>query len=86
MYKIQPLTKVEKEIEIPPDKSISHRAIILSALTPKNTVISPFILNEDTKATIECVKLCGAKVILNAKNKILTVQGKGLYFSRKKKS
>ena len=84
MYRIKSLSKVKKKIIIPPDKSISHRAIMLSAIAKGKTSIKPFILSEDTKATLDCIKKLGIKTKLK-KNKVLTIEGKGLYFPRKEK-
>jgi 3-phosphoshikimate 1-carboxyvinyltransferase len=84
MYLIKPLENIKTQIEIPPDKSISHRAVIISSIAKGKTVIKPFLLSDDTIATLECVKKCGVKTNLGA-NK-LVVEGKGLYFPVRKKT
>jgi len=85
MYKIKPLSKVKKTIIVPPDKSISHRAAIISSLSSGKTVISPFILSEDTSATLDCLKNCGVKAKLNQKTQALLIEGCGLRLPVKQK-
>jgi len=81
MYKIKPLSSIKKEITVPPDKSISHRAIILSSLCKGKTCISPFVKSEDALATLNCMKKLGVRVEL--RKKTLTINGQGMYFKPK---
>ena len=41
------------EIEVPGDKSISHRAVILSMLSEGQTVIENYLSSEDIFRTVE---------------------------------
>lgn len=50
------------EIQIPSDKSISHRSLIIGALTFSRLKISNFSLGDDCRATLEIIKQLGAKV------------------------
>jgi len=84
MYKIKPLEKIKKEIEIPPDKSISHRAAIISSLAKGKTKIYPFLSSSDTLTTLNCLKKMGVDVKLQ-KDKTLIVEGCGFYFPKKEK-
>ena len=84
MYKIKQLKTIKRQISIPADKSISHRAIILSSLAKGPTHIFPLLLCEDTKATLECVKKCGVRFVLQ-KGKRIFVMGDGLYYPQNKK-
>ncbi|MCM8820301.1 MAG: 3-phosphoshikimate 1-carboxyvinyltransferase, partial [Candidatus Omnitrophica bacterium] len=72
---------IKKEIFIPPDKSISHRAAIISSIASNTTKIFPFILSKDTEATLNCLK--NLKVEFQYKKDLLEIKGKGLYFDRK---
>lgn len=49
-------------IRVPGDKSISHRALILAALTVGETVISGLLEGEDVLHTAEAMRALGAKV------------------------
>lgn len=64
-------------IEIPGDKSISHRALMLGALAAGETVIEGLLLGADPRSTAACFRAMGAKISpLN--NEKVTVQGIGL--------
>ena len=64
------------EIEIPGDKSISHRAVILSMLSEGQTVIENYLSSEDIFRTVEISRILGADIYL--KNEIMEVHGIGL--------
>ena len=84
MFTIKPIANIRKKISLPPDKSISHRAIMLSSIASGKTSIKPFVLSEDTRATLQCIKKLRVKAILKNKNN-LTIKGDGIYFSPKKR-
>ena len=78
MKKILPMNHgLRGEIEIPGDKSISHRAIMLSSLGNTPVEVSNFLLGADCLSTIECMKKLGVKIEVSA-DKIL-VTGNGLH-------
>lgn len=64
------------EINVPGDKSISHRAIMIGSIANGKTTITNFLKSEDTLATIDCFKKLGIKII--EENNTITVYGKGL--------
>ena len=64
------------EIEVPGDKSISHRAVILSMLSEGQTVIENYLSSEDIFRTVEISRILGADIYL--KNEIMEVRGIGL--------
>ena len=64
------------EIEVPGDKSISHRAVILSMLSEGQTVIENYLSSEDIYRTVEISRILGADIYL--KNKIMEIHGIGL--------
>lgn len=67
-----------REIKIPGDKSISHRAIMLSSLSEDIVKIENILLSEDVKMTIEAFRSMGVKIDLDNKNNEVTVYGVGL--------
>jgi len=83
MYRIKYLGNLTKEINVPPDKSISHRAAIISSLCKGKTLIKPFLHSEDTLATVDCLEKLGVKT--SEKDDSFTVDGVGMYFSRREK-
>ena len=64
------------EIEVPGDKSISHRAVLLSMLSQGKTVIENYLFSEDINRTIEVSRYLGADIYL--KNEIMEINGIGL--------
>ena len=50
------------EVRIPSSKSLSHRMLIVSALAEGRSVLKNVVRNEDTKATIEALRLLGAEI------------------------
>lgn len=53
------------EIKAPPSKSLSHRALICAALAKGKSVINNIAYSEDILATIEALKMLGAKFEIN---------------------
>lgn len=69
------------EINLPPDKSISHRVAILGSIFDGETVVKNFSTCEDCLSTLSCLEKLGVKFTLE-KN-LLKIQGKGLYGLKK---
>ncbi len=53
---------LEGTIKVPGDKSISHRALMLGAITVGETIISGLLEGEDVLATAEAMRSLGAEV------------------------
>ena len=70
------VNSVNGETEVPGDKSISHRAILLSMLSEGKTVIENYLPSEDITRTIEVSRYLGADIYL--KNEIMEINGIGL--------
>ncbi|HMK61875.1 MAG TPA: 3-phosphoshikimate 1-carboxyvinyltransferase [Dissulfurispiraceae bacterium] len=66
------------EIVPPPDKSISHRAIMFSSLAEGQSVIRNFLRAEDPLSTIKAFRMLGVKIAEGTSGEIV-VNGKGLY-------
>jgi len=70
-------TALHGRIQIPGDKSISHRALMLGALAEGQTTIRGLLLGDDPRSTARCFQALGAQVSdLNTQE--VTVQGIGL--------
>lgn len=65
------------EVDIPGDKSISHRSVMFGALAKGTTEITHFLQGADCLSTISCFREMGIE-IENTSDKIL-VHGKGLH-------
>ncbi len=64
-------------LQIPGDKSISHRALMLGALAEGETTIQGLLLGEDPRSTAACFTAMGAQ-ISELNTKLVTVTGIGL--------
>lgn len=52
-------SNLKGDITLPPSKSFMHRALICAALSRSKSVISNFVICDDIKATIDCLKTLG---------------------------
>jgi 3-phosphoshikimate 1-carboxyvinyltransferase len=59
---IKPYPRLEGEIILPGDKSISHRAVILNSLAQDKATIGNFAPGGDCLATVRCLKALGVKI------------------------
>jgi 3-phosphoshikimate 1-carboxyvinyltransferase len=60
--RIQPARRIRGELHLPGDKSISHRAAILSALARGAARIQNFSTSEDCAATLDCLRQLGVRI------------------------
>lgn len=51
-----------KEITVPGDKSISHRALMLGSIAEGETIIRGLLLGEDPRSTAQCFSAMGAEI------------------------
>lgn len=61
-------TPLTGSLNIPGDKSISHRSIILGALARGTTKVSNFLLSEDCEHTIDAFKALGVQIKTKGSN------------------
>ena len=59
---IKPCPRLEGEVVLPGDKSISHRAVILNSLAKGKAKIDNFAPGGDCLATVRCLKALGVKI------------------------
>ncbi|AZB43325.1 3-phosphoshikimate 1-carboxyvinyltransferase [Bacillus sp. FJAT-42376] len=64
------------EIQIPGDKSISHRAVMFGSIAEGKTVITNFLNGADCLSTISCFRSMGADIKVDGTN--VEVTGKGI--------
>lgn len=81
---IKPVNCLQGEIEVPGDKSISHRALIIGAMSSGKMNISNLANGEDCLSTINCLKNLGIK-IQKEKDGVM-VCGQGLFGFRQPQS
>ena len=73
---IKPARKLEGSIQMPGDKSISHRYAMLGAIAEGPTEIHVFASSADCQSTLNCMASLGVKI--ERKGNVVTIQGVGL--------
>jgi len=76
-YCISPSGKLSGRIHVPGDKSISHRALMLSAIAEGQSRITGFLDGEDTMATMAVFRAMGVEIQHNSENEVV-VDGVGM--------
>ncbi len=74
---VRPTTQFSGKPLVPGDKSISHRALIIGALSEGRTLIKDLLDSADVQATAECLQRMGLQI--TQKNNITEVIGRGLF-------
>jgi 3-phosphoshikimate 1-carboxyvinyltransferase len=72
--------RIDAEITVPGDKSISHRAVIIAALSNGVCVLRGFLPSEDCMCTVRALRACGIKIeqpepdmlVVHGKKRLLT--------------
>ena len=66
--KIEPARSLRGSVSVPGDKSISHRAIMLGAISEGETRIEGFLRSADCMATIDCMRRLGVRIDVIERN------------------
>ena len=75
---VSPLKKpITGTITVPGDKSISHRALILGAMSKGKMEIHNLATGQDCASTLNCLKNLGIEI--QKEKDVLIVNGKGLF-------
>jgi 3-phosphoshikimate 1-carboxyvinyltransferase len=82
-WKIRRAPTIHSELEVPGDKSISHRAVMLAALSNGTCVIKGFLPSEDCLCTVAAMRALGVE-IENADETTLIIHGKRRIFTAPK--
>lgn len=75
--KLSRIQRLQGEIQVPGDKSISHRAVMFGSLAQGTTEITGFLRGADCLSTISCFRRLGIEI--EEKEKEILVHGKGLH-------
>ena len=78
--RIKRAPRIDAEISVPGDKSISHRALIVSALSNGNCNLRGFLPSDDCMRTVNAMRALGIEVeqpepnelIVHGKKRVLT--------------
>ncbi|MGL6278117.1 MAG: 3-phosphoshikimate 1-carboxyvinyltransferase [Gaiella sp.] len=74
---VEPIRRLVGHLEVPGDKSISHRALLIGAICDGETRVGGFGRSADTEATLDAVRALGAEVYEHGDD-VVRVFGKGL--------
>lgn len=69
--------KLQGRVQVPGDKSISHRAIMFGALARGRTVVRGFLRGEDCLSTVSCFRSLGIEI--RDDGEFLEIIGQGLH-------
>ncbi len=77
VVRVEPVSLLRGTVEVPPDKSLTHRALMLAALSDRPVRIGRPLDSADTAATLAAVEACGIAVTGHLGGEV-TVSGRGL--------
>ncbi|MBQ7794489.1 MAG: 3-phosphoshikimate 1-carboxyvinyltransferase, partial [Clostridia bacterium] len=78
---LKKMNKIRGEVTVPGDKSVSHRGVMLGALSDGITEISGFLTGADCLSTIDCFRTLGINTEVDGTD--VRVYGQGLYGLKK---
>ncbi|MEB3206806.1 MAG: 3-phosphoshikimate 1-carboxyvinyltransferase [Vampirovibrionales bacterium] len=70
-----PSGSLQGRLRVPGDKSISHRVLMLAALSPKVSQITGLLPSADVGATAQCLRQLGATITWQPSQTVATVHG-----------
>jgi 3-phosphoshikimate 1-carboxyvinyltransferase len=76
-FDVQPATHVSGVVAVPGDKSISHRALMLSGIAEGASHVSGFLASEDCLATLAAMRALGVRIDQSGPTEV-TVHGVGM--------
>ena len=82
--KIKPVQNLKGVVRVPGDKSVSHRALMLSAISKGRTVINNFLFSDDCLVTLRALSACGIKISADKRSAKVRVFSSGVLISPKK--
>ncbi len=82
MKKVEKVKRVKGELRVPSDKSITHRAFIFGAIASGETVVKKPLISEDTKATLNILRLLGTEI--EERSEEIIIKGRNYNFSEPK--
>ena len=72
------LRPLKGTVKVPGDKSISHRSVMLGALSEGTTHVTGFLNGADCLSTISCFRKMGIEIELSDDETEVTIHGKGI--------
>ena len=73
---VNAVTSLSGSVQLPGDKSISHRYALLAAISEGTSIIRHFAASRDCHSTLECLQTLGVE--LSESGETITIHGRGL--------
>lgn len=87
LFTVSPLENpIKASVSVPPDKSITHRAIILGSIAHGRTEITNFLRSADCLNTLRIMQELGVEITHVNNYETVTILGKGLHSLRESKN
>ena len=77
VVRVAPVPAIRGTLRVPPDKSLTHRALMLAAVSDREVRIARPLDSADTGATLAAVEACGARAEGHLGDAV-AVEGRGL--------
>lgn len=74
--KFSKINGIKGDLKLPGDKSVSHRAVIFSAMAEGESVLKNLSKGEDVRSTLRCVEQLGAEIKIE--DEIIRITGCGI--------
>ena len=71
--------RIRATIQVPPDKSVSHRSLIFNAIADGSATIERILDAEDVRSTARCLAALGAEIDWPEGSPVARIGGKGLH-------
>ena len=78
VWKVTKASAFGGEARVPPDKSISHRAVLFGAIADGDVLVDDFLLAHDTMSSVGLARALGADVEVDVSSGRLLVHGRGI--------
>jgi 3-phosphoshikimate 1-carboxyvinyltransferase len=78
--RFEPVRSLSGRLRVPPDKSISHRAMLIGAMASEPVRIERYLHAADTSSTLEAIRTLGA--LVEVREQEVVVRGTGLREAR----
>lgn len=69
------IRRVSGQLKLPGDKSIAHRALIISSMADGESIIENLPFSEDIQSTINCLRQLGVEIIVKKEQAIIKGRG-----------
>jgi len=84
IQKIEKINRIKGELNLPGDKSISHRAVMFSSMAKGESIVRNYLNSADVNSTINCFRELGCEITVENTN--LRIEGRGCKGFTKPKS